>query len=69
MDMNAGMAALTIGQRISYTRRGMIHHGEIVSVEPNAPFSRVAYVVRADEHGGRCDLVLPKAIVEVASTR
>jgi hypothetical protein len=69
MDMDAAVTALTIGQRISYTRRGMIHHGEIVSVEPNVPFSRVAYVVRADEHGGRCDLVFPKVIIEAASTR
>lgn len=67
--MDAVTSTLTVGQRVSYTRRRMIHHGEIVRVEPNAPFSEVAYVVRTDEHGGRCDLVLPKAIVEVASPR
>lgn len=56
--------ALQVGQRVSYTRRGLIHHGEIVGIEPNVPFSKVAYLVRTDEHAGRHDLVLPKAILE-----
>jgi len=63
------MATLSIGQRISYTRKGKIHHGEIVRVETNRPFSDVAYTVRTDEHGRRCDFVLPKAILEVSATR